>query len=49
MGLSFSFRAPASKISEKLDTGIVMPGTNGKAFILVSGLTAAPNEMSFLA
>jgi len=49
MALSFSFRAPAGKISEKLDSGIVMPGTNGKAFILVHGLTGAPNEMSFLA
>jgi carboxylesterase len=49
MSLTFSLRNPVGKTSETLDHGIVMPGTNGKAFILVHGLTGAPNEMSFIA
>jgi carboxylesterase len=49
MSLSFALRPPRGKIVQHLDYGIIMPGTNGKAFILIHGLTGAPNEMSFIA
>lgn len=49
MSITFAFRTPPSAASTAPDAGIFLPGTNGKALILVHGLTGTPNEMRFLA
>jgi len=49
MSLKFSLRPPPSHHASQPDDGILMPGTNGRAVILVHGLTGTPNEMRFLA
>ena len=49
MSLVFSLRTPPGRSAADLDDGIFMPGANGRAVILVHGLTGTPNEMRFLA
>ncbi len=49
MSITFALRTPPSATSATLDAGIFMPGTNGRALILIHGLTGTPNEMRFLA
>jgi len=49
MSLVFSLRTPPGKMAAQLDEGLFLPGTNGRALILIHGLTGTPNEMRFLA
>ena len=49
MSLVFSLRPPPILQASGIDDGIFMRGTNGRAVILIHGLTGTPNEMRFLA
>jgi carboxylesterase len=49
MSITFALRTPPSATFTTLDAGIFMPGTNGRALILIHGLTGTPNELRFLA
>src|ERR1700690_1193513 len=49
MSLVFSMRPPPILEASGIDDGIFMRGTNGRAVILIHGLTGTPNEMRFLA
>jgi len=49
MSIIFALRPPRILESAGVDDGILMPGTNGRAVILIHGLTGTPNEMRFLA
>jgi carboxylesterase len=49
MSITFALRSPPRTPSVRLDPGILLPGTNGRAIILAHGLTGTPNEMRFLA
>jgi carboxylesterase len=49
MSIVFALRAPSISPIEVPNQGIFMPGRNGRAVILVHGLTGTPNEMRFLA
>ncbi|MFI5336914.1 MAG: alpha/beta hydrolase [Opitutales bacterium] len=49
MSIIFALRPPPSLPTAALDEGIFLPGTNGRALILIHGLTGTPNEMRFLA
>ena len=49
MGLVFAHTFPAEPPESVLDEGILLPGSNGQAVVLVHGLTGTPNELRFLA
>lgn len=49
MSLTFAFQTPTKAPATRPDTGILMPGRNGKAVILIHGLTGTPNEMRSVA
>ncbi len=51
MAVKFSLKEDKSKAAQELlpDNGLKLEGTNGKAIILIHGLTGTPNEMRFIA
>lgn len=49
MGVTFVFRRTARGPAAPQQPGIFMPGRNGKAVVLIHGLTGTPTEMRFLA
>jgi carboxylesterase len=49
MSVTFAFHRPDGPASQLPREGIFKRGHNGKAVILVHGLTGTPNEMTFLA
>jgi carboxylesterase len=49
MSIRFAFNLRASAPVHAPDKGIYMPGRNGRAIVLIHGLTGAPNELRFLA
>jgi carboxylesterase len=49
MSIKFAFRTPAGGTQQMPNQGVLMPGRNGQAVVLVHGLTGSPNEMRFLA
>ncbi len=49
MSIIFAFRTRPRGPAPAPDAGIFLPGTNGRALILIHGLTGTPNEMRFLA
>jgi carboxylesterase len=49
MSLAFVPRTPSLLKASPPDPGIAMPGKNGRAVILIHGLTGSPTEMRFLA
>ncbi|MEO6876499.1 MAG: alpha/beta fold hydrolase [Opitutaceae bacterium] len=50
MAIYFARSLPQENQSSiNLDDGIFMPGTNGRAILLIHGLTGTPNELRFIA
>ena len=52
MAIKFSLRikkSPQTAETPVLDNGFVLNGTNGKAIILIHGMTGTPHEMRFIA
>ncbi len=49
MSVVFSFRSPPSLPAGPPKSGVLLPGRNGSAVILVHGLTGTPAEMRFIA
>ncbi|MSU50767.1 MAG: alpha/beta fold hydrolase [Opitutus sp.] len=45
----FALRTPSEAPVSRPDTGILMPGRNGQAVVVIHGLTGTPNEMRSVA
>lgn len=49
MSITFAFRRHASQPQQPDKPGILMPGRNGRAVVLIHGLTGTPTEVRFIA
>lgn len=49
MAVTFAFRLPAAESVEPTKPGVFMPGRNGRAVVLIHGLTGTPTEVRFIA